>query len=341
MDGGISRLYEVKEKLGSGGFGTVWKAIDRRTKQVIALKRVAGVLRNARSAQKIYREVEFVKIFSKHPNIISLLGVHVAANSADVYLALEFMDSDLHKFIRDGQLRREYIPAVMAQLLQGMQFVHSGNIIHRDLKPANVLINRNHQARISDFGLARSIKSEYTGNDPDLTQFCGTTWYLAPEALLGSKWYTVSVDMWSLGLILGEMLTGKPFFTGDTHVGVMQSILASIPCPAPRDLVRLFPQHAQWIHSFRPGQSRPLSRILQRQPQEAADLVIRLLHIDPNERPTADQALRHPCVASYRKRSLTFDRDVMLIVPDTVLLQCGEYRDHIRRIENEMENMKR
>ena len=97
----------------------------------------------------------------------------------------------------------------MYQILKALKYMHSGDLIHRDLKPSNILLNSECHVKIADFGLARSVATKEEDAPPVLTEYVATRWYRAPEILLGSTKYTKSVDMWSVGCILGELIIGK------------------------------------------------------------------------------------------------------------------------------------
>ena len=101
-------------------------------------------------------------------------------------------------------------------MLKALKFIHSGGLIHRDLKPSNILLDSECNAKIADFGLARSVVSQEKDEQVVMTEHVATRWYRSPEVLLGSNSYTKAVDMWSLGCIVAEMTLGKPLFAGNS-----------------------------------------------------------------------------------------------------------------------------
>ncbi|KAG7156531.1 Mitogen-activated protein kinase 15-like [Homarus americanus] len=220
-------------------YGIVWKAIDRRTGEVVAVKKIFDAFRNETDAQRTFREIVFLLEFSSHPNVIRLLNVLRADNNKDIYLVFQFMETDLHNVIKKGNvledIHRRYI---MYQLFRAARYLHSGSVIHRDLKPSNLLLDSDCRVKVADFGLARSVEPcalvEPQG-DPTLTNYVATRWYRAPEILLNSKRYTLGVDMWSLGCILGEMLLGKPMFPGSSTLDQIERIMSVISPPCRED----------------------------------------------------------------------------------------------------------
>ena len=113
IDSHISKKYDIRRRLGKGAYGVVWKATDRRSGTVVAVKKIFDAFRNRTDAQRTFREIVFLKEFGSHPNIIQLLNVHRASNDKDLYLVFEFMETDLHHVIKKGNIlkgiHRQYI----------------------------------------------------------------------------------------------------------------------------------------------------------------------------------------------------------------------------------------
>uniref|UniRef100_A0A8C5W3X6 Mitogen-activated protein kinase n=2 Tax=Microcebus murinus TaxID=30608 RepID=A0A8C5W3X6_MICMU len=241
VDHHVARRYLLKRRLGKGAYGIVWKAVDRRTGEVVAIKKIFDAFRDKTDAQRTFREITLLQEFGDHPNIIRLLDLMRAENDRDIYLVLESMDTDLDAVIRKGGLLRDvHKRYIFYQLLRATKFIHSGRVIHRDLKPSNVLLDANCVVKLCDFGLARSLSNFPEGPEGQaLTQYVATRWYRAPEVLLSSSWYTPGVDMWSLGCILGEMLRGRPLFQGASTLHQLELILETIPPPSEGDLLAL------------------------------------------------------------------------------------------------------
>ncbi|XP_046305050.1 mitogen-activated protein kinase 15 isoform X6 [Marmota monax] len=219
-------------------YGIVWKAVDQRTGEVVAIKKIFDAFRDKTDAQRTFREIMLLREFGDHPNVIRLLDVIPAENDRDIYLVFEFMDTDLNAVIRKGSVLEDtHKRFIFYQLLQATRFLHSGHVIHRDQKPSNVLLDANCRVKLCDFGLARSLSNLPEGPEGGaLTEYVATRWYRAPEVLLSSPWYTLGVDMWSLGCILGEMLRGQPLFPGTSTVHQLELILETIPPPTQEDL---------------------------------------------------------------------------------------------------------
>lgn len=122
-------------------------------------------------------------------------------------------ETDLHAVIRANILEEIHKKYIIYQLVKALKFMHSADLLHRDVKPSNLLLNSDCHVKLCDFGLCRNI-AETAGPQPHLTDYVATRWYRAPEILLGSPRYTKGVDMWAVGCILGEMLSGRPAFPG-------------------------------------------------------------------------------------------------------------------------------
>nr|WRY74758.1 mitogen-activated protein kinase 15 [Rachycentron canadum] len=331
----ISLKYEIKKRLGKGAYGIVWKAVDRQTGEIVAVKKIFDAFRNRTDAQRTFREIMFLQEFGDHPNIVKLLNVIRAQNDKDIYLIFEYMDTDLHAVIKKGTLLKDiHKRYVMYQLFKAIKYLHSGNVIHRDQKPSNVLLDTDCVVKLCDFGLARSLNQiqEDSGN-PALTEYVATRWYRAPEILLGSARYTKGVDMWSLGCILGEMLLGKALFPGTSTINQIEKIMSATPHPSPEDILAIKSEYgSSVIQRMLLKPQVPLEDLLQPSvPPDALDLLRGLLVFNPDKRLTAEQALEHPYVARFHNPSKepALKYDVVLPVDDDVQLSVVQYRNRL------------
>jgi len=332
--------YEIRRRLGKGAYGIVWKANERKTGRVVALKKIFDAFRNATDAQRTFREILFLQEFSDHQNIIKLLNVVAAKNDKDIYLVFEYMDTDLHAVIRKGGILQDaHQRYIMAQLLRATAYLHSGNVIHRDHKPSNILLDSDCLVKICDFGLARSLSQlpqPEKGQDtsvPALTEYVATRWYRAPEILLSSPHYTKGVDMWSLGCILAEMLLGKPLFPGDSTFDQIEKIIRVIPQPSKVDIETIGSQYAQTvIDRAQRKAKKPLKDIMPTStPPDGIDLIQKLLVFNPEKRPSAEICLKHSYVARFHSKKDILDVGYNVIPPinDDIQLTVDEYRQRL------------
>ena len=196
-------------QLGKGAYGIVWKAEDKKTKDVVALKKIFDAFQNSTDAQRTYREVIFLQQMQEHENIVLLHNVLKADNDRDIYLVFEYMETDLHATIRAHILEEIHKQYIMYQSFKALMYMHSAKLVHRDMKPANLLLNSECLMKVADFGLARSLVDhpleDGTKENPSLTDYVATRWYRAPEILAGSQTYGTAVDLWSLGCYYGEI----------------------------------------------------------------------------------------------------------------------------------------
>lgn len=182
------------------------------------------------------REMKLLRYFN-HENIISILDIQKPRgydSFNEVYLIQvslnrelyrrsvlfsdptplqELMETDMHRVIRTQDLSDDHCQYFIYQTLRALKAMHSANVLHRDLKPSNLLLNANCDLKVCDFGLARSAASQ-EDNSGFMTEYVATRWYRAPEIMLTFKEYTKAIDVWSVGCILAEMLSGKPLFPG-------------------------------------------------------------------------------------------------------------------------------
>nr|XP_014086079.1 mitogen-activated protein kinase 15 [Bactrocera oleae]XP_014086080.1 mitogen-activated protein kinase 15 [Bactrocera oleae]XP_036221162.1 mitogen-activated protein kinase 15 [Bactrocera oleae]XP_036221164.1 mitogen-activated protein kinase 15 [Bactrocera oleae] len=347
IDENISKIFDIKKRLGKGAYGIVWKALDKRTNETVAVKKIFDAFRDETDAQRTFREIVFLKAFRNHPNVIRLLTVYRASNNLDIYLIFEYMESDLHNIIKKGTILKDiHKRYVMYQLINAIKYIHSGNVIHRDLKPSNVLIDSKCRCKLADFGLARSVSNRpmRDGNDmtsdhaiePILTDYVATRWYRAPEILVASKRYTKGIDMWSLGCILGEMIRGKPLFQGSSTVNQIERIVTALPEITDHDVKAVGAGFGSVLLSKQISRERKtsLNEMMSDAPEDALNMVKSLLVLDPLARLTAKQALGHPYVEKFRNSIPEIELSVDILPPfrDDVRLTVPEYRSKLYEI---------
>ncbi|KAL6422095.1 hypothetical protein ACFW04_010865 [Cataglyphis niger] len=344
IDAHISKQYDIVKRLGKGAYGIVWKAIEKKRKDTVAVKKIFDAFRNQTDAQRTFREIMFLLSFANHENIIKLIGLHKANNDRDIYLVFEYMETDLHNVIKRGNILKDIHKIfIMYQLFKAIKYIHSGNVIHRDLKPSNVLLNAQCHCKIADFGLARSVTQigegdGETGSDPTLTDYVATRWYRAPEILIASKRYTRGIDMWSLGCILGEMLLGKPLFPGSSTINQVERIMATLPPPTDEDLISVSAGYGTNLLEKTPnGPRRTLKDLLPEVSEKALDLISNLIVFNPTQRLTAIEALEHPYVADFHRRGNEPERgsSVVPLLSDDVQLSVDEYRNKLYAMMDE------
>lgn len=317
--------YEISIKLGQGTFGEVLKGRHILTGTQVALKKVT--IHDAKDGLPItaLREIKLLKKL-KHPSIVPVIDMAFRPSGergklGDVYMVEPYMDHDLNGMLENPSIRLEIsqIKLYMKQLLEGTLYLHKNRILHRDMKAANLLINNNGQLQIADFGLARPYRDPgqswtgkgWTGGTNRYTNMVVTRWYRPPELLAGEKKYGPPIDMWGIGCILAEMITGRPLFKGTSELNQLEQIAKL--CGSPNEsnfpgwtslpgVKDADPMGRPDPHPEVPGQhafgDHPrkvkdhFTRVVDAGPG-CADLIDRLLVLDPRKRMTAHQALEH------------------------------------------------
>jgi len=297
----VLRRFELGQKLGKGAYGIVWKVTEKRSRQVVALKKCFDAFRNATDAQRTFREIMYLQALSGHDNIVKLQHVIKAENDRDIYLTFDHMETDLHAVIRANILEDIHKKYVIYQLLRALKFIHTAELLHRDIKPSNLLLNSDCHVKVCDFGLCRSIKdSQTSGPSPVLTDYVATRWYRAPEILLGSNHYTKGVDIWSVGCILGEMLDGRPIFPGTSTMNQLEKVIEVTGRPSGEDIESMKSAFAPtMLESIPPTRQISLPEMFPGKAEEALDLIHMCLQFNPSNRCTSEEALKHPYVSEF------------------------------------------
>ncbi|KAL6658162.1 hypothetical protein ACP70R_003748 [Stipagrostis hirtigluma subsp. patula] len=284
-----SDSIEKLDKIGQGTYSSVYKGRDLTTGKIVALKKVHFVNMDPESVRFMAREIRILRKLD-HPNIVKLEGIITSSVSQSLYLVFEYMEHDLFGLMATPGLKltEPQVKCLLQQILSGLDHCHSNGVLHRDMKASNVLIDSSGVLKIADFGLATSFNPE---NQQPLTSRVATLWYRPPELLLGATKYGPSVDMWSTGCILAELLAGKPILPGRTEVEQIHKILKLCGSPPDEYWKKLeVPQTGL----FKPGckYNRCIAETFKDFPQSALNLLDNLLALDPEARGTAASALQ-------------------------------------------------
>ncbi|KAL9662526.1 hypothetical protein QQ045_027359 [Rhodiola kirilowii] len=271
-------------------------AVDSETREEVAIKKIGNAFDNRIDAKRTLREIKLLRHMD-HENVIAIRDIirpPVKEHFNDVYIVYDLMDTDLHQIINSGQpLADDHCRYFLYQLLRGLKYVHSANVLHRDLKPSNLFLNANCDLKIGDFGLART-----TSETDFMTEYVVTRWYRAPELLLNCSEYTAAIDIWSVGCILGEIMTRKPLFPGKDYVQQLRLITELIGSPDDSSLGFLRSDNARrYVRQLPQYPRQNFAARFQNMSPGAVDLLDKMLVFDPDKRITVDAALSHPYLA--------------------------------------------
>ncbi|KAK4587043.1 hypothetical protein RGQ29_023967 [Quercus rubra] len=295
---GEGSRYRIEEVIGKGSYGVVCSAYDTHTGEKVAIKKINDIFEHVSDATRILREIKLLRLL-RHPDIVEIKHILLPPSRRefkDIYVVFELMESDLHQVIKaNDDLTPEHYQFFLYQLLRGMKYIHTANVFHRDLKPKNILANADCKLKICDFGLARVAFND-TPTAIFWTDYVATRWYRAPE-LCGSFFskYTPAIDIWSIGCIFAELLTGKPLFPGKNVVHQLDLMTDMLGTPSADAIARVRNEKARrYLCSMRKKKPIPFSHKFPNADPLALRLLERMLAFEPKDRPTAEEALADP-----------------------------------------------
>ena len=334
----IKKRFIFQKKVGQGAYDVVFKVIDKKTKEQVALKKLFGAFQDEVDSQRTFREVMLLQELNGHDNIIRLLNVIKAENDLDLYLVFDYMEADLFNVIRANILQDIHKKFIIYQILKALKFIHSADIIHRDLKPSNIFINSDCHIKLGDFGLARTL--QYTPHlGTMVTEYVATRWYRAPEMILAGQKYGKPIDMWSVGCILYEMLAGAPLLPGKSTKDMIRMMFSVTGFPDRKEYNEVKKEcKIQQIDydDLLQEKIKKKKNILQMvsaysHDEVAIDLLLKLLVFNPKKRLTAEEALEHPYVADFHnpEEEIICDHKIEIPLDDNNKFTKEEYRQKL------------
>uniref|UniRef100_A0A3P8WT62 Mitogen-activated protein kinase n=1 Tax=Cynoglossus semilaevis TaxID=244447 RepID=A0A3P8WT62_CYNSE len=257
----VGPRYSSLTYIGEGAYGMVCSAYDRDNKIRVAIKKISP-FEHQTYCQRTLREIKILLRF-KHENIIGIndiIRTPTIDQMKDVYIVQDLMETDLYKLLKTQHLSNDHICYFLYQILRGLKYIHSANVLHRDLKPSNLLLN--------------------------------TTCDL--------KGYTKSIDIWSVGCILAEMLSNRPIFPGKHYLDQLNHILGILGSPSQEDLNCIINIKARnYLLSLPVRCKVPWNRLFPNADPKALDLLDKMLTFNPHKRIEVEEALAHPYLEQY------------------------------------------
>jgi len=286
---------ELLKKVGSGAYGCVASFKNAKTGEKIAVKKITNAFDDLIDGKRILREVKLLRHFD-HDNIVRILDMYPPASPdfEDIYMVMDLMETDLHRVIYSKQpLTEEHHQYFVHQLLRGLIYLHSAHVVHRDLKPSNLLVNKNCDLKICDFGLARVLNTSEDA-PAERTDYVVTRWYRAPEVVLLNSEYTMSIDVWAVGCILCELIARKPVFAGKDHLDQIKKIVSVIGTPT-EDELHWLPRSSparNFLKKCPPAPKASWGRLLPSASSAAVEVIGAMLRFDPTARVNVQDSMR-------------------------------------------------
>ncbi|OAD62554.1 Serine/threonine-protein kinase PITSLRE [Eufriesea mexicana] len=286
--------FQCLNRIEEGTYGVVYRARDKRTDEIVALKRLKMEKEKEGFPITSLREINTL-LKAQHPNIVTVREIVVGSNMDKIFIVMDYVEHDLKSLMETMKQKKQvFIPGevkcLMQQLLRAVAHLHDNWILHRDLKTSNLLLSHRGILKVGDFGLAR----EYGSPLRQYTPIVVTLWYRAPELLLSGKEYSTPIDMWSVGCIFAELLRMEALFPGKSEIDQLNRIFKELGTPNDR----IWPGYSKlpMVQKI-PFAHYPVNNLRQRFSLSLSDLGIELLNkfltYDPQQRTSAEDALKH------------------------------------------------
>ncbi|KAL6302208.1 Pkinase-domain-containing protein [Sparassis latifolia] len=285
--------YERLNSIEEGSYGVVFRARDKETGDIVALKKLKLDEEKNGFPITALREINSLMV-CKHENVVGIREVVVGDTLTQVFIVMDFIEHDLKTLltVMPSPFLQSEIKTLLLQLLSAVAHCHERWILHRDLKTSNLLMNNRGTIKVADFGLARRY------GDPvgvgGLTQLVVTLWYRAPEILMGATTYSTAVDMWSVGCIFAELLLKEPLFQAKGEIELLSMIFKLLGPPTPYSWPEFDRLPMAKSISLPPAHPPQLRHKFPYITAAGLDLMSRLLTYDPEMRISAEEALHHP-----------------------------------------------
>ncbi|XP_018012954.1 glycogen synthase kinase-3 beta isoform X4 [Hyalella azteca] len=282
--------YMDTKVIGNGSFGVVFQAKLVESGELVAIKKVLQDKRFKNRELQIMRRLE-------HCNIVELKYFFYSCGDKkdEVFLnlVLEYVPETIYKVARHHSKQKQtipisYIKLYMYQLFRSLAYIHALGVCHRDIKPQNLLLDpETGVLKLCDFGSAKHL----VRGEPNVSYIC-SRYYRAPELIFGATDYTTNIDVWSAGCVLAELLLGQPIFPGDSGVDQLVEIIKVLGTPTREQIREMNPNYTEF--KFPQIKSHPWQKVFrQRTPEDAINLVSRLLEYTPSARISPLQACTH------------------------------------------------
>ncbi|XP_033734898.1 cyclin-dependent kinase-like 1 isoform X3 [Pecten maximus] len=284
--------YEKLTKIGEGSYGVVFKCRNKESGMTVAIKRFVESEEDPLIKKIAMREIRMLKQL-KHPNLVNL--IEVFRRKKRLHLVFEYVDHTvLHELERSPRgVNEDLVKKIVSQTLEAVNFCHIRNCIHRDVKPENILLSIENKVKLCDFGFARVL----TGPSDEYTDYVATRWYRAPELLVGDPKYGPPVDVWAIGCVFAELLSGQALWPGKSDLDQIFQIKKTLG-----DLIasqksafssNIFFQGLE-IPNVEPEHYVPLELKFHKVSPNALDFMKNCLRMDPADRMTCEELLKHP-----------------------------------------------
>ncbi|XP_034290337.1 cyclin-dependent kinase-like 5 isoform X5 [Pantherophis guttatus] len=247
--GNVMNKFEILGVVGEGAYGVVLKCRHKETHEIVAIKKFKDSEENEEVKETTLRELKMLRTL-KQENIVELKEAF--RRRGKLYLVFEYVEKNMLELLEEmpNGVPPEKVKSYIYQLIKAIHWCHKNDIVHRDIKPENLLISHNDILKLCDFGFARNLSE---GSNANYTEYVATRWYRSPELLLGAP-YGKSVDMWSVGCILGELSDGQPLFPGESEIDQLFTI-QKVLGPLPAEQMKLFYSNPRF-HGLRGGTYR-------------------------------------------------------------------------------------